>query len=108
VKIKFEGPEIGYFFLSCNREVLFSFACYLTENLLLTDEEFEEVSWEVLKESCNIIAGNSTSIFDLNQKYINLLSPDQVEFEYFDYEDLIYRWHMNYERYGVILGLILD
>lgn len=108
VKIKFEGPEVGYFFMSCNKSVLWKLACYLTENINMTEDDFEQMSWEVIKETCNIVSGNSTSIFDLNSKYINILSPEEVNKEYFDKGNLIYTWHMKYASYGVILGLILD
>jgi len=108
VQIKFEGPEVGYFFMSCNEDVMWKLASYLTENLNLTKEEFDEVAWEVVKETCNIVAGNSTSIFDLSQKYINILSPAEVEKEMFDKGNLIYKWHMKYVDYGVILGLAIE
>ncbi len=108
VKIRFEGPESGYFFMSCNDEVLWKLACYLTENQELQEEEYREVAWEVIKETCNIVAGNSTSIFDLSQKYIDLLSPDEIQKELFDTASLAYKWYMSYDEYNVILGLILD
>lgn len=108
VKIRFEGPENGYFFFSCNYEVLWKFACYLTDDYNLSFELFEEMKTETVKETCNIIAGNSTSVFDLNQKYIFIDSPEIIEQDLIDQFSLVYRWHMKYGDYGAILGLILD
>lgn len=108
VKIRFEGPESGYFFMSCNDPVMWELAYYLTENPKLEEDEFIEVAWEVIKETCNIVAGNSTSIFDLSQKYIDLLSPDEVSKDLFDISTLAYKWHLNYDDYDVILGLIIE
>jgi len=108
VKIRFEGPETGYFFFSCNKEVLWKFACYLADDINLTEEMFIDMDEEAIKETCNIIAGNSTSVFDLNQKYIFIASPESIKKEYFEQQSLIYKWHMKYGEYGAVLGLILN
>jgi len=108
VKIRFEGPETGYFFFSCNKDVLWKFACYLADDINLTEEMFVDMDEEAIKETCNIIAGNSTSVFDLNQKYIFIASPESIKKEYFEQQSLIYKWHMKYGEYGAVLGLILD
>lgn len=107
VKIGFEGPEDGYFLMSCNESVLRHFAVYITENPLLSDEEFDEIRDEVLKESCNIIAGNSTSIFDLNQKYIFIKSPEIVE-DQFDSNDITYAWDMMYGENSILLAIMIN
>lgn len=108
VKIRFEGPEVGYFFFSCNKEVLWKFASYLADDINLSEEMFYEMKEEAIKETCNIIAGNSTSVFDLSQKYIFIASPELIEKDFFDQPSLIYKWHMKYGTYGAVLGLILD
>lgn len=108
VKIRFEGPESGYFFFSCNYEVLWKFACFLTDDPNLNLELFEDIKNETVKETCNIIAGNSTSVFDLNQKYILIESPELIEKGDVDLFSLVYKWHMRYGDYSTVLGLILD
>ncbi|MBN2220558.1 MAG: chemotaxis protein CheX [Vallitaleaceae bacterium] len=117
VKIPFEGPENGYFLMSCNEHVLRHLAIYITENALLSDDEFEEIREDVLKESCNIVAGNSTSIFDLNQKYIYIKSPElietndekrELEGDEVHSSKIAYSWNMMYGENGVILGIIID
>lgn len=108
VRIPFKGPEEGDFIMSCNRETVWQMAKYFAEDKYLTEETFEEIKYEVLKESCNIIAGNSTSIFDLNQKYIDIDSPELIKFDAFDVKEILYKWHMHYEDYDVILGLIVE
>ena len=109
VKIPFSGPEEGYFFMSCNKETVWQMAKYFTEDRYLTEETFEEIKYEVLAESCNIIAGNSTSIFDLTQKYIDVDSPQCIEKNRFlDANELLHKWHMRYEEYDIILGLMSE
>lgn len=109
VIIPFKGPEEGAFYFSANRKLIRGLARAMMELSLMedvTDEMYEETKIEVLKESCNIIAGNAISLFDTEGSVADIGVPLIIEDVESLEEYISLTWSLEYDRARFCLGIL--
>ena len=74
----------------------------------ITEDIYEEAKDEVMKETCNIIAGNAISLFDVDNKIADIGTPSIItsDHEIFDFSMLT--WSLEYDDARFCLGIAID
>jgi signal transduction histidine kinase/CheY-specific phosphatase CheX/DNA-binding ferritin-like protein (Dps family) len=111
VIIPFSGPKSGAFYFSANKSLIQGLAkAIMSFDTLddLTEDLYEEIKGEVMKETCNIIAGNAISLFDVDNKIADIGTPSIIEpdHEIFDFNMLT--WSLKHEDSNFCLGIVID
>ncbi len=109
VIIPFKGPKTGAFYLSGNRTFVkaMSRAMLELEHVEdVTDELYDEVSLEVMKESCNIIAGNAISLFDVEGNIADIGIPEIIDENHEIHDYNILTWSLEYDGANFCLGIV--
>jgi two-component system chemotaxis sensor kinase CheA len=106
VILPYNGPEEGLFVMSCNKQFLIQLVKNMMEKDHITDEEYNNVAQEVLKEVCNIIAGHTISLFDLQGSMVDILTPEIIDKNDRLFDNNIFSWSISYEGYEICLGII--
>ncbi|PKM57505.1 MAG: hypothetical protein CVU98_05725 [Firmicutes bacterium HGW-Firmicutes-3] len=111
VIIPFSGPKSGAFYFSANKALIQGLAkAIMSFDTLedLTEDMYEEIKGEVMKETCNIIAGNAISLFDVDNKIADIGTPSIIEpdHEIFDFNMLT--WSLVHDNSNFCLGIVID
>lgn len=106
VMLPFVGPESGCFLISCNESLVNGFAKVLVDMDEVDVVYYDEVMAEVLKETCNIIAGNAISLVDVEGKLSDIGTPELVDQNNPIFESRILTWSLSYEDYEITLGVV--
>jgi len=94
--------ELGYkiLSLSAGEELVID-----TQFQIVVDEEIKD---EVMKETCNIIAGNAISLFDVDNKIADIGIPSIIGSDHEAYDFNMLTWSLEYDDSNFCLGIIID
>lgn len=106
VILPFNGPEEGAFVMACNNNLLIELSKNMLETEEISEETYKNVGGEVLKEVCNIVAGNAISLFDIEGNIVDILTPSIVETDNSIIVKDLNSWCINYDGYELCLGII--
>ncbi len=111
VIIPFSGPKSGAFYFSANKALIQRLAkAIMSFDTLdeITDELYNETKGEVMKETCNIIAGNAISLFDVDNKIADIGIPSIIDPNHEVYDFNMLTWSLEYDDSNFCLGIVID
>lgn len=109
VILPFKGPKDGAFFFSANKRLILGLSRAMLELEHMTDVDeaiYEEVKFEVMKETLNIIAGNAISLFDVHGNIADIGTPEVVDAMHEVYDYPMLTWSLDYEGARFCLGIV--